>query len=330
MKKVIMLFTLSILAVLVSAQRPTKFYKAGDTFSVRELINSNKNYDSTFLMAPQTFDVTGTNLTCGDSLGAWRYSATKNLFLFGTSEYYGRYAQQFTAPYAGRIDSVLVLVAVYTKSTAGKTMNLRIHNVDATHKGPVTTPAVATATPWNTVQIYNASSWPVYKFASPVTFTQGQEFFIALSMPDPSSGDSVSLIHMNPGLTLANCLTVTDSTVWGYSGATPYAWGNCAREWGFAGTLEIGIIPYFTFTMVTTGLQDENCPSFSIFPNPTSNDINITGAGNNADVVMTNALGQVVYKNVISDKVTISTEAMSKGIYFVKVNAKVGKVIIEK
>jgi len=329
MKKLFLLFTLLVVAVFVSAQRPNEFFKTDVKYSVNDILNNNKNYDSTFRMAPTTFNVTGPNFTCADSLTCMTYSATKHLFLFGTSQYYGRYAQKFTAPYAGRIDSVEVLVYIYSKSTSGQTMNLRIHSVDPTHLGPVTTTSNV-ATPWTSLQIYNDAKWPVYKFTTPVTFTQGQQFFIALSMPNPANGDTASLLHMSPYMSASNCLTVTDSTVWGYTGNTTYNWSNCTKDWGFPGTIEIGILPYFTYTVTTSGLTDFNSPEISLFPNPATTNINITGAGKNATVVMTNAIGQVVYQNIINDKATINTLGMSKGLYFVRVNSTIGKVVLEK
>lgn len=333
MKKLALLSALLVLTVLSMAQRPKEFFKSGSDYSASDMLGHDKDYDSTFMLVPATFDVTGTNLSCGDSLGIWTYSSTANLFLFGTSEYYGRYAQKYTAPYNGRIDSVKVYLVLFSVSTGGRNVNVRIHNVDATYKGPVSTSPLGTATVWTTLQIDAAATlnkWPVFQFPTPVTLTQGQEFFVAVSMPNPADGDTASLVHMDPNMTPANCLTVTDSTVWGYTAATPYDWANCARDWGFAGTVEVAILPYFTYTVVTTGLTDEDSPEITLFPNPASTDINISGAGKNAVVVMTNAMGQVVYQDMINEKTTIHTEGMSEGLYFVKVNSTVGKVILKK
>ena len=67
-----------------------------------------------------------------------------------------------------------------------------------------------------------------------------------------------------------------------------------------------------------------------IYPNPANNVLNIANAGNNANVTIMNSLGQVVYSAVVDNNSTINTENLSEGVYFVRVNNNVSKVIIRK
>lgn len=68
-----------------------------------------------------------------------------------------------------------------------------------------------------------------------------------------------------------------------------------------------------------------------VFPNPFSDNINITG-DDIKSIIMYNPLGQKVYKNnnVNSDIYQISGTNLAKGIYFIKVNNDETKTVIKK
>jgi len=75
----------------------------------------------------------------------------------------------------------------------------------------------------------------------------------------------------------------------------------------------------------TAGLNNLNTSSFSMYPNPVSNVLNIKG--NVANVSITNAIGQ----NLInSDQNTIDTSSLRSGLYFVTVTDQEGTTSTRK
>lgn len=68
----------------------------------------------------------------------------------------------------------------------------------------------------------------------------------------------------------------------------------------------------------------------SLYPNPATDVLNITNAGKDAVITIMNSLGQVVYGAVATDKVAIDTKNLSEGIYFVRVNNQISKIVITK
>ncbi len=81
----------------------------------------------------------------------------------------------------------------------------------------------------------------------------------------------------------------------------------------------------------TTGITENNESSkFTLYPNPTSEMIQITPATQTLESVVeiTNAVGQVVKTNILSNStLTIPVSDLSKGIYFVKVQNEKSKTV---
>lgn len=87
----------------------------------------------------------------------------------------------------------------------------------------------------------------------------------------------------------------------------------------------------YTVNVTTTTSVDENGVALlSVYPNPANNVVNIANLASNSNVTMMNSLGQVVYSAVASDKLSINTENLTEGVYFVRVNNQVVKVILSK
>ena len=82
--------------------------------------------------------------------------------------------------------------------------------------------------------------------------------------------------------------------------------------------------------LISTGINSTNTKSFQIFPNPANDILNINNIGKDAKIMMINSLGQIVYNTIASDNIKINTENLTEGVYFVRVNAQVSKVIISK
>ncbi|MEI7594900.1 MAG: T9SS type A sorting domain-containing protein [Bacteroidota bacterium] len=88
-----------------------------------------------------------------------------------------------------------------------------------------------------------------------------------------------------------------------------------------------------TYTVNVTGtvsVDANSAAKLEVYPNPANNVLNIANITANANVTMMNSLGQVVYSAVASDNLTVNTQNLTEGIYFVRVNNQVVKVIITK
>ncbi|MEI7597015.1 MAG: T9SS type A sorting domain-containing protein [Bacteroidota bacterium] len=81
----------------------------------------------------------------------------------------------------------------------------------------------------------------------------------------------------------------------------------------------------------TISVDDKNAVKpINVFPNPAKDILNISNLGKDAKISLINSLGQIIFSTIASDNTIINTENISEGVYFIKVNANVSKVIIKK
>ena len=80
------------------------------------------------------------------------------------------------------------------------------------------------------------------------------------------------------------------------------------------------------------GMSDVAQTGFTIYPNPTTGVLNVTAQGTN-NVVVLNAIGQVVHSQVLSGNGTIDLSNNASGVYFVRFqsgnNVATQRVILE-
>jgi hypothetical protein len=81
-----------------------------------------------------------------------------------------------------------------------------------------------------------------------------------------------------------------------------------------------------TITNCATGIDAKSAhfDEVSVFPNPFSNELKITGF--NGQVKVYNALGQLVISAIVNESETLNTSALQKGIYFVKTYSADGNI----
>jgi hypothetical protein len=75
------------------------------------------------------------------------------------------------------------------------------------------------------------------------------------------------------------------------------------------------------FAITTVGTTElEGHKEINVYPNPVSNLLHIEIPGNtrNTHVEITNALGQVVFKNSMADKLDVNTANFSPGVYLIR------------
>ncbi len=71
--------------------------------------------------------------------------------------------------------------------------------------------------------------------------------------------------------------------------------------------------------MNTLSLQDDSIPSIIIFPNPTTDYLNIKGINQNSDLEIFNTLGARVLKTSIHNDESLSIKDLNSGLYLVKI-----------
>jgi len=71
--------------------------------------------------------------------------------------------------------------------------------------------------------------------------------------------------------------------------------------------------------VICTGIENNNIQNtaIAVYPNPFTSEVTISGANGPIEVI--NTLGQVVLTATVSEKETINTTSLAKGIYFIKV-----------
>lgn len=69
----------------------------------------------------------------------------------------------------------------------------------------------------------------------------------------------------------------------------------------------------------------------SLNPNPASNYVNVSAAGlSNAQIVVLDVLGNVVYKNEFSNELKLNTTSLNDGVYFINIQSDGAKRITKK
>lgn len=82
---------------------------------------------------------------------------------------------------------------------------------------------------------------------------------------------------------------------------------------------------------LSLGLDEKETTTYSVFPNPANNQLNIKGNFNNTKIEICNAIGQKIYSNKINSvNLLIDISEFDNGIYFVNIDNKIKKLIIQR
>lgn len=82
---------------------------------------------------------------------------------------------------------------------------------------------------------------------------------------------------------------------------------------------------------LSLGVKEEKEVTYSIYPNPANNLLSIIGNFNNTKVEICNAIGQRIYSNKINNSnLSIDISDFDNGIYFVNIDNKIEKLIIQR
>lgn len=217
---------------------------------------------------------------------------------------------------AGRVDSITSII--YRKSASSANVVGKLYTIDG-------------ATGAYTLVAQTAAFTPATGTNSSLNFTT-----LALTTPYTAAAGTIlaATIQINgTNFTTAPGDTITlgyDNAYIGDASVACTAYLNVGGSMGwytFAGVPNVGIeLQNSTVSVSSVNLNN----NVSVFPNPAKDVLNIKNAGKDAIITIMNSLGQVVYTTVATDKATIDTKNLSEGIYFVRVNNQISKVVITK
>ena len=97
---------------------------------------------------------------------------------------------------------------------------------------------------------------------------------------------------------------------------------------GYNADAELGEPTYVKFTVNGDGVVEVLSNEFTVSPNPAKSTVNVRLNGN-AQVRIFDMTGRCVKDVNATDNTTINIEDLNKGVYFVNVNGKVEKLVIE-
>lgn len=129
------------------------------------------------------------------------------------------------------------------------------------------------------------------------------------------------------------------------SGGTPVQWINCATNTAIAGATVATFAPTVngTYAIVVSngncndtsncvvvsyiGLNENQTIDVDIYPNPTTNEVNITFESSSALMIIRDAHGKMIQMQTIQSGESISLENIQNGIYFFELTTEQGKTV---
>lgn len=155
------------------------------------------------------------------------------------------------------------------------------------------------------------------------------------TLPIVSAGTSASLICSGQSATLTATGAITYSWTGGGTNPSIVITPTVTTNYNVAGTNAAGCTASATVTQsvsACTGIDMANTsPALLIHPNPFSSEITISSTDlQNKIILVYNSLGEIIHKTEVQDPVTslsIDLSEKPRGIYFVKVNSSLFKVI---
>ncbi|MGD0711907.1 MAG: T9SS type A sorting domain-containing protein [Bacteroidales bacterium] len=220
-------------------------------------------------------------------------------------------AQKYYCANGGTISVVIVgEIAIQSGTPAANTF-VNIYSVDPISQGPLT--LLGTSDP---IPVSAIDTVVTYTFSTPVTVTDS--FFVSVVLPQ-ATNDTVVVLS-----TPADCNN-GDSLSWEMQ-SDGVTWFSFPNPGNFGSGFNPELIIYPVLCTTTVGVQDYSANNIiSIYPNPSTDIINVTSDQNIETVKIINTIGQTVFEsNIGSGYTQINTSEYKAGIYFIQVKNKVG------
>jgi chitodextrinase len=139
-----------------------------------------------------------------------------------------------------------------------------------------------------------------------------------------SAAQAYEVAYGLPGVDQNQCdrqrVTATTYTITGLDDATTYVvYVRSECETGIYSDWSEGV----TFTTETVGIDDVDSESISLYPNPASSTVTLTGVENGATVTVIDMNGRELYKlQTTNSQLTIDVSQLSQGAYFVRITGE--------
>jgi hypothetical protein len=190
-----------------------------------------------------------------------------------------------------------------------------------------------------TVSACDSYTWS----ANEVTYTTSGQHSQSLM----SAAGCDSTVTLNLTIIQTPTANVTDDslgTLTG-SGGSPVQWINCATNTAIAGATAATFTPTVngTYAIVVSngncndtsncvvvsyiGLNENQTIDADIYPNPTTNEVNITFESSSALMIIRDAHGKMIQMQTIQNGESISLENIQNGIYFFELTTEQGKTV---
>ena len=138
----------------------------------------------------------------------------------------------------------------------------------------------------------------------------------------------VNVLHtgvISPVILALRCMTEVTSVIHKPTAKIIYAWNYTASVWAATG----GRIDFYYYEMEdgTTDIPNRPEVSIAVFPNPAADSFVISGITENTLVTVTDLSGRTVLQQIVAPNESVSVSHLPQGIYFVRVNETVVRVI---
>jgi hypothetical protein len=171
----------------------------------------------------------------------------------------------------------------------------------------------------------NAQQASYVSFATPIVVSGA--YYLGIEF-NPSSGDTIALITNQDGQTVpGTAWEKWSDNSWHNYNESPASWGVDVAHF---------IFPVMCSTSITVQEEPAESTKFSVFPNPSSDEVFLGWDNNRMEPVrvkILNSLGQVVSTNAINqggNSFRIDVSEMSSGYYFVEMQLSSGVSVYEK
>lgn len=144
----------------------------------------------------------------------------------------------------------------------------------------------------------------------------------------PAGVFAIAVEENDSNITIGNTPQIfTNNTVFvKWDGNASGAW-SAVENFGASFSKPFVLRPNFGVAPIGTGLNELSNTKFSVYPNPTTENILVNGVVKGSTLEVVNALGQVVYSEVVSNtKTNINVANYTNGLYMVRITNN-GEVI---